>query len=378
MAIARSSRRNVELILSFVFGVHFLFVAISHLNAAADRFEQSQPFENGLLAQAKIVEVPDNQRGGTPVSVQFTNNKRKVQKSKALVHYPEYLRVGQSVEISYQPDNPEWVRAPELGWSESEYAGWRGMSLVWLFGAICIFPLAIWRRFKKPTYTPALELSEGDTDFRVKQHYFRLFLMWSVYAFALFVVYAIVTLSITHMIGLPIWAQKIALLAWHALLVFKIGLPAARVLFNDPIAINRNGVSFYGRPSVSWADMSQIAFVSGRDQVIDRRLIIALKPSSSIVGYPVWQIPMKKLSPLVYIDLFITRWDDHEIVTAMNHFGLEEHDPEAARRLLYSLSESGLITGRTKNESIDAVDVDSISSKDHSYMSRGFHFGRGL
>lgn len=104
MALARSSRRNVELILSFVFGVHFLFVAISHLNVAADRFEQSQPFENGLLAQAKIVEIPDNQRGGTPVSVQFTNNKRKVQMSKTLVHYPEYLRVGQSVEISYQPD----------------------------------------------------------------------------------------------------------------------------------------------------------------------------------------------------------------------------------------------------------------------------------
>ena len=375
MALARSSRRNVELILSFVFGVHFLFVAISHLNVAADRFEQSQPFENGLLAQAKIVEIPDNQRDGTPVSVQFTNNKRKVQMSKTLVHYPEYLRVGQSVEISYQPDNPEWVRAPELGWSESEYAGWRGMSLVWLFGAISIFPLAIWCRFKKPTYKPALELSEGDNVFRVKQHYFRLFLMWSVYSFALFVVYAIVTLSITHIIGLPIWAQKIAILAWHVLLAFKIGLPAARVLFNDPIAINRNGVSFYGRPSVPWADMSQIAFVSGRDKAIDKRLVIALNPSSSIVGYPVWQIPMKKLSPSIYIDLYITRWDDHEIVTAINHFGLEEHDPEAARRLLYSLSESGLITGRTKNESFDAVDVDSISSKDHSYMSRGFHFG---
>lgn len=375
MAQARSSRRNIELIWSFGFGAYFLFIAITHLNGAEERFEESQPFENGLTAQAKIIEIPDNQRGGTPVSVQFTDNKRRVRESKTLVYFAEYLRVGQSVEISYLPNNAEWVRAPELGWSESEYAGWRGMSIVWLVGAISIFPLAVWRRFRKRSYKPALELSETEAVYKVKQHYIRLFLLWSVYGFALFMVYAIVTLSITHMLGLPIWAQKFGILAWHALLAYKIGLPAVRVLLNDPITIDRSGVSFYGRSSVPWSDMSQILFVSGRSE-FDGRLIISLLPTSSIAGYPTWQLPLKKLSPVVYIDLYSTRYDEHDIVTAMNHFGLESHDPEAARRLLYSLTESGLISGRATYESIDPVDEDSHQPvKDHRYMSGGFHFG---
>jgi len=376
LASARSSRRNVELISSIVFGVYFLFIAITHFNAAAKRFEESQPLKNGLVTQANIIGIAEHQRGGTPVSVRFTDNKSRLRDSRTLVYFPEYLRVGQSVEISYHPDNSEWVRAPELGWSESEYAGWRWMSIIWIAGAISIFPLALWRRFRNTPHRPIPELSAADTEFKVKKSYLRLFLLWSVYAFALFVMYAIVTLSITHTLGLPVWMQKVAMLLWHALLAFKIGLPAVRVLFNDPITISRLGVSFYGRPTVPWADMSQILFAHGRKSALDGRLIISLKPSSSIAGYPTWQIPLRKLRPVVYLDLYSTQWDDYEIVTAMNHFGLKEHDPEAASRLLYSLSESGLIVGGATPDLTGAVDESAkIKSGKSGYMGGGFHFG---
>jgi len=371
---ARSSRRNIELISNIAFGVYFLFVAISHLNSAKDRFDGSRHFEDGLLANAKIIAIPESQRGGTPVFVQFTDNKRRIQKSKTIVYSPEYLRVGQSVEVSYQPADPDWVRAPALDWSDSEYADMRRMCIVWIMGALCIFPLAIWRRFRKPSNRPLLKLSDADSKFTVKQDYFRLIIIWALYGFMLFMVYAIVTLSITHLLGLPIWLQKVSILAWHALLAYKIGLPAVRVLLNDPITINHAGVSFYGRPPVPWSDMSQILFVSGRHQDLDEKLIISLKPSSSIAAYPVLSIPMKQLSPLVSLDLYSTRWDDHDIVTAMNHFGLEKQDPQAARRLLNSLSESGFITGCTDPKDAHTREENSSSSKEHNYMGGGFHF----
>jgi len=59
--MARSSRRNREFIGTLVFGAYFLFVAITHLDSAAERFEESQPFTDGLFAQAKIVDISANQ-----------------------------------------------------------------------------------------------------------------------------------------------------------------------------------------------------------------------------------------------------------------------------------------------------------------------------
>jgi len=294
--------------------------------------------------------------------------------SNTRVHFPEYLRVGQSVEISYRPDSPEWVRAPELGWSESEYRGWRGMSLVWLIGAISIFPLAVWRRFRQETYKPIPEFSDTDGEFKVKQDYFRLILLWSIYAFGLFVVYAIVSLSITHTLGLPILVQKVALLAWHSLLAFKVGLPAVRILLNDPMTINRQGISFYRRPPVPWADMSQILFMSGRDQDMSQRLVISLTPSSMIKPNLALDIPLRKLSPLVYLNLYGTRWDDQEIAAAINHFGLERQDPNAAHQLMNSLRDSGVISHR-KDIEISQTDDDTSSVKEHIYINDGFHFG---
>ncbi len=392
-----STRKNIQLVGTFVFGLYFLFVAVSHYQAAEARYSSSQPFENGLMAQAKIIHVPERSRDGT--LFRFKDNLGQTHESRSLVYYPEYLRVGQTYEISYEPENTAWVRAPSLGWTESEYAGWRLMSIVWMVGAICVFPLGLWRRFRTPPIEPEFQISEYATEYRVKQHYLRLVILWATYAFALFCVYAIITLSITHFLPLPPLLKKLALLGWHALLIFALVPPALRIIFNDPLKITSSGVSIYGRRTIPWKAMSQIMFVvgGGRHQDMSWRLIIQLKKSSGLKGFSASGPALRKLSPLVYLDLYVTQWDNLDIIKAMNHFGLAEHDPIAAESLLWSASESGPIENRNGdgNEPVASEGSEATTLKDNQdlldqkkestnngdvaapktdyYMSGGFH-----
>jgi len=284
----------------------------------------------------------------------------------------------------------------KIGWTESEYGGWRLMSIVWMIGAICIFPLGLWRRFRTPPIEPEFQISESATEYRVKQHYLRLVILWATYAFALFCVYAIVTLGITHFLPLSPLLKKLSLLGWQALLIFALVPPALRIIFNDPLMITSAGVSIYGRRAIPWKAMSQIMFVAGdgRHKDMSWRLIIQLKKSSGLKGLSASSPALRKLSPLVYLDLYVTQWDNLDIIKAMNHFGLAAHDPVAAESLLWSASESGPIGGgpdvsdtdveMTHGENhgltyqqsalVDSSDLDK--PKTSQYMSGGFHLDR--
>jgi len=365
-----SNKKNIQLILAFVVGIHFLFVAVSHYHAAAARYESSQPFEYGLMANGTIVQVPEHSSDGT--LFRFKDDQGQVRESRALVYYPEYLRVGQSYSISYEPDNTAWVRVPSLGWTKSEYSGWRLMTIIWMLGAIGIFPLALWHRFRTPPIKPEFQIAEHASEFRLKQNYLRLIILWAIYAFGLFTTYAIVTLGITFFLPLPPLLEKLALFGWHLLLFLAVGIPAVRILFNDPLKITPTGLSIYGRRETPWKAMSQIQFASGgKHPEMSWRLIVQLKSSSGLKGFPASGPALRKLSPLVFLDLYVTRWDKLDLIEAINHFGLTDLDPVAAAKLESSVSDSGLIGLCDKADTDDDEEIDT--SKRNYYMDSGFH-----
>lgn len=110
------SRNWSSFLKSFVFGLVAAAVGFAQLGIANRTIQASQPFSNGLSADATVVhiqEMPGRRESTTGgVSVEFMDNHGKLQQSYVYMAIAPQFHVGQQLTISYQPDNLHTVRAP--------------------------------------------------------------------------------------------------------------------------------------------------------------------------------------------------------------------------------------------------------------------------
>jgi len=359
---------NVGLVVTLLTAVYFLVAAFNNLNEVSKAYEESQAFDGGSAALATVLAERSRNR---IVELQFKDAKGRQHSAKAYVYQSQSLRIGQKLEISYRPDEPHWVRVPSKGLSDADHHFWRVFFFVWVVAAICVIPRAIWLRFHTPDL---LRLSKSDTVFVLKKDYFRTAFLAGIYAFGLFFVYAFPAITIEYVLPVSLSIKKGLLIAWFMLMVVAVGRPALRFILNPPLVLSKNGLSIYGREVIYWTEVSQIMIKTGgraSERDMNWRLIIPLKRNATSKGYRTWQIPLRKLRPVVYLNLYSTRWDIQDLVTALNHFGVEDRDPEAAARLRATWEESGLIKEVVESV-ISASNTEAINDSSY-YMSAGFH-----
>ncbi len=377
--------KNLRFIGMLLFGFYFLYEAVSTLTSLNSTYEISQPFEGGVTAMATVTKV--DQRNHDRITVEFVDESGRQQTARALAYSVEFVQVGNKFYVSYYPDaNITHVRVPSLGMSEETYRSLRRMFFVWIAGALCVFPMAFYARFTNKTPRPTKVFSNKTREYRVGTSYLRLFVLGSLYSMGLFFVLfaGSVLIHVAQMIGnhhgLPIsnsLAEKLLFL-WGAFMVVAIAPGFIRVLLNDPLVVSDRGISIYGDKPIPWSELSQIQFAENSDGKMSGRLILALQKDASTPGMSVWQIPLIKLRPVVYLNLYTTRYDKLDTIEAINHFGLRAIDPDAASTLAISLTESGLIE-QSLHQSMDPDELAEQPStteekpKEGYYMSNGFH-----
>ncbi len=382
-------KENLRFIGMLLFGLYFMYEAVSTLTALNSTYEISQPFENGMTAMATVTKISQYNR--SRITVEFADEKGRQQTARALAYNVEFVKAGDKYYVSYYPDNNiTHVRVPSLGMSDESYHGLRGMFFVWIAGALCVFPIAFYKRFGNKTPKATKVFSNSTREYRVGTSYSRLFILASLYSmFLFFVLFAgAVLIHVLEMIGshygMPISdsvAEKLLHL-WIAFMVVAIAPEFIRVLLNDPLVVSARGISLYGDKPIPWTELSQIKFAENSDGRMSERLILALQKDASTPGMSVWQLPLIKLRPVVYLNLYTTRYDKLDTIEAINHFGLRAIDPDAALTLASSLEESGFIeqslnkstnTDADSEEKADQPSTPEEKTKDDYYMSNGFH-----
>lgn len=166
-----SFKRNRELLTCFITAVALIGCVMIQQSALEEEHRINQPFENGLMAQARIDSVATADKGGVLAS--FKDSQGKEQQARVENHSTVEYRKGEQLIVSYQADDMLFVRVPWRTMSGEQYQFLNKM--FWCFHGVGIFIIlmGLYRRFVRAPVKDGIDTATLGTSYVVKKSVFR-------------------------------------------------------------------------------------------------------------------------------------------------------------------------------------------------------------